>query len=90
MGSLFIRSHTDRVRDKGYKLHRRFCLDIRKKYIYFYSEISHWNNLPREVVESPSPEVFKKCLGRLLDDISWAPLCTKPDGFLSSLLTWAV
>ena len=63
---MFTRVDNDRTTGNGFKLRQgRFWLDIRRKF-FTQRLVTHWNRLPKEVVDVPSLEAFKARLDMAL------------------------
>ncbi|PKU49449.1 hypothetical protein llap_314 [Limosa lapponica baueri] len=78
--SLFTRGHMEKTRGNGYKLLLgRFRLDARGEF-FTMTTISHWNNVPSEVVDSPSFDTLKIQLHRVVGHLAYTTLLPRKVG----------
>ena len=67
----FTRVDSDRTRGNGFKQREeRSRLNIMKKF-FTQRVVTHWNRLPKEVVDAPSLEAFKARLDVALGSLVW-------------------
>jgi len=68
---LFMRVDSDRTRGNSFKLRQeRFRLDMRRTF-FTQRVVTHWNRLPKEVVDAPSMDTFKDRLDVALGILVW-------------------
>ena len=65
---------SDRTRSNGLNLEHWKIHTNMWNILFMIKVTQHWNRLPRQVVESPSMEIFKTCLDAYLCDLLGYPL----------------